>query len=176
MAMSERRLETLRHAYRIIGVPLSASTSTIKRTYRDLIRRWHPDRYARTISSSQADATEMTKLINQAYAEIEHAPLRYYSGQALPLQDRLQNAGSVNDHSSDDVRLATDRLEFCVRFVCGCLLGCFVSVRLFLYVFDQMTIFTAVAVSVLALGCGFGTTRWGDGFWRSLLRYWWLWS
>lgn len=30
-------------AYRVLGVPLSATALTIKQTYRKLMKRWHPD-------------------------------------------------------------------------------------------------------------------------------------
>lgn len=66
----------------------------------------------------------MTKLINGAYSEMQHAPLRYYVG-ADPA-DQGRNRGSTCPRaneatgSSEEVPFAeTDRLEFWVRFACG---------------------------------------------------------
>lgn len=175
MASHECRIETLRRAYRIIGVPSSASAATIKHSYRRLIKRWHPDKHAYTDSSCR-EATEMTKSINQSYAEIQHAPLRYYFDRASAAENTVENAGSVEDDSVDGITLGTDRLEFCVRFVCGCLLGLFVSLGLFLQVFVKMDILTALAVGALTLSYGFAAARYGDRFWHSVLKYWWLWT
>ena len=121
----------------------------------------------------------MTKLINQAYSEIEHSPLRYYSGDIPRVQQRVESTDPVSGGPPDAVRQAvpkTDRLEFWVRFVSGSVLGLFVGFRLFLSVFDRPTILEAIVVGGVVFGCGFGAARYGDKFWYSILRYWWFWS
>lgn len=178
MPISEDQLEKLKRAYQILGVPLFASAPSIKQAYRLLIKRWHPDRYA-SGNSSHTEASQMTKLINQAYSEIEHAPLRYYSGGISRVQQRVESTDPVASGTPVAVRQAvpkTDRLEFWVRFVCGSLLGFFVSFRLFLYAFDRLTIPAALMMAGVVLGCGLGAARYGDKFWYSILRYWWFWS
>ena len=178
MPISEDQLEKLKRAYQILGVPLFASAPTIKQAYRQLVNRWHPDRYA-SGSSSHAEASRMTKLLNQAYSEIEHAPLRYYSGNISRVQQRVKSTDPVASGTPEAARQAvpkTDRLEFRVRFVCGSLLGLFVSFRLLLYVFDRLTIPAAIMVGGVVFGCGFGAARYGDNFWYSIFRYWCLWS
>jgi hypothetical protein len=175
MLISEDQLEKLKRAYQILGVPLFASAPSIKRAYWQLIKRWHPDRYP-SGGSSHAEASQMTRLINQAYAEIEHAPLRYYSGDIPRVQQRIDPVSRGTPDAARQAVPKTDQLEFWVRFVCGSLLGLFVSFRLFLYAFDRPTIPAAIMVGGVVFGCGFGAARYGDKFWHSILRYWWFWS
>jgi hypothetical protein len=178
MYIAEYQLAVLKRAYRILGVPLSASALSIKQTYRRLIRRWHPDLHARG-SPSQVDATQMTQLISQAYSEIKHAPLRYYIGA-----DRLAQEGNGESacrpseepiHKHNRTVPRTDRLEFWVRFVCGALFGSLVGFRLVLSFFEYSIILILAFVAVI-LGFGFAAARYGDRFWHSILRLWWFWS
>lgn len=59
-------------AYDVLGLPVTATEEIIKRTYRTLIRKHHPDALvAAGLPASQiAEATEKMKVINAAYAEI----------------------------------------------------------------------------------------------------------
>jgi uncharacterized membrane protein YoaK (UPF0700 family) len=59
------------------------------------------------------------------------------------------------------------RFEFWLRFICGAILGVFVSVRLFFILFDQPVLLLVIA-GVLILACGFGAAKYGDRFWRAL--------
>lgn len=59
-------------AYDVLGLPTTATDDVIKRTYRALVRKHHPDKLlAAGLSQDQvAEATEKIKVINAAYAEI----------------------------------------------------------------------------------------------------------
>ena len=121
----------------------------------------------------------MTQLINQAYFEIKHAPLRYYIG-AGPLAQEGSGDSSCPptiDLINKNRRTApkTDKLEFWVRFVCGALFGAFVSFRLLMDLFERPTILV-VAIATALFGFGFATAKYGDRFWYSILRHWWFWS
>ena len=86
----------------------------IKRSYRNLVKLWHPDRYAPG-SSMQAIAQEKLKLINQAYADIckrrgKQAPpsasgpvkTAYSSGvtpETEPPRTRASGAPETEDHA-----------------------------------------------------------------------------
>jgi len=75
--------------------------------------------------------------------------------------------------------LNTDRLEFWVRFVCGAFFGVFVILdMLFSVMPDSLQFSGALALGALGLilGCGFAAARYGDKFWYSIFRRWWLWS
>jgi hypothetical protein len=57
--------------YEILGISPTSSDSDIKRHYRDLVNRYHPDRATNLGSELHAYAEEMTKIINNAYGAIK---------------------------------------------------------------------------------------------------------
>lgn len=78
--MTEFEIDELRRAYQLLDVPYWASDRSIKRAYRRITKRWHPDRYT-SGTPTYTEATQMMKLINEAYSQIANAPLRYYDEQ-----------------------------------------------------------------------------------------------
>jgi hypothetical protein len=173
--MAEVHLE---RAYQILGVPPSASAHSIKQAYRRMLKRWHPDLYA-AAAAQHAEATEMTRLINEAYSAIAHAPLRYQREMASTL--RANPAPAAPDSARDpSVRHFNpfpmpDRLEFCIRFVLGALFGILLGFRLVLFYSESPGVL-AVGVLTTAAVLGLAAARYGDRFWHQLLRLWWLWS
>lgn len=178
MPIAESQLSELKHAYQILGVPLSASAPSIKQTYRKLVKRWHPDLYAHG-TPDHTEATIMKTLINEAYVYIQNAPLRYYA-EPNPLADAgsRQPARPLTNESTGagiETLPKTDRLEFWVRFACGALFGALVSIRLVLELFDRPAVLlTGIAAAIL--GFGFAAARYGDKFWYAIFRHWWFWS
>ena len=55
--------------YKILGVSPTASDDEIKQAYRDLVRKYHPDKYANTDLAEMA--TEKMKEVNAAYEEVQ---------------------------------------------------------------------------------------------------------
>jgi len=177
MPLAEFQLTELKRAYQILDVPLSASAHLIKQAYRRLVKRWHPDRYPNE-AAAYAEATQMTKLINEAYSKIGHAPLRYHI-EASPLAQRTatQAMRTSNDESTSQTVEKfpnTDRIEFWVRFVCGALFGAIVGLDFFVSFFGSSGALVLGIVGLM-LGFGFASARYGDKFWYSILRRWWLW-
>ncbi|SRR6266568_4772848 len=134
MPVSDDQLTELQHAYQVLGVPTNASAPAIKQTYLRLVKRWHPDLHANG-TSAHAEATQMTSLINEAYAAVEHAPLRYYI-ESYTNQMEETNKQTPSSWANERTRGTaekiprTDKLEFWVRFACGGLFGVFVSLDL----------------------------------------------
>ena len=70
--------------YATLGVSRTASDEEIKKAYRDLARKYHPDNY---VNNPLADlAQEKMKEINEAYDAIEKQ--RANGGSAFPLKAR----------------------------------------------------------------------------------------
>jgi curved DNA-binding protein CbpA len=166
----------IKRAYELLGVPYSASTHVIKHAYRVMAKRWHPDLY-RAGTPEQAEAARMMELINEAQSTIQHAPLRYDT-QGHPRvapQPTKQGSRAVNDIPVGPEPLhyvSMDRIEFWVRFVCGSILGLFVSAGFALrtnvfFVELSPTLVLCISI-VIVLGCGFGAARGGDRFWYKI--------
>jgi curved DNA-binding protein CbpA len=177
MPMADDHLAELKHGYRVLDVPLAASTSTIKQAYRNLIKRWHPDLYPNG-TPEYAEATQMTKLINEAYAAVEDAPLRYHVDACPPDYVRRWQAANPSSGIAPGTYSVTppktDWLEFTIRFICGAFFGALLSVRAFFLQFSEPATFIPVAITLILI-CGFAAAFAGDNFWHSVLRRWWMW-
>jgi len=179
MSEGDNQLKGLEHAYQVLDVPQYTSAHSIKQSYRRLVKRWHPDLYTAD-TPAHAEATQMTKLINEAYSAIAHAPLRYHV-EAYPQQAtrrRAQSAGPTIRTDTEKLQ-KTDRLEFWVRFACGALAGMFVCLDLVISALPESPpslSILALGALVVILGFGLGAARYGDKFWYSIFRRWWLWS
>ena len=58
----------MRDPYQVLGVPSTATDDEVKKAYRDLARKYHPDNYH---DNPLADlAQERMKEINEAYEEV----------------------------------------------------------------------------------------------------------
>ena len=57
--------------YKELGVSPSASDEEIKAAYRNLVKKYHPDRYANAPKEVQDQVSEKVKRINTAYDEIK---------------------------------------------------------------------------------------------------------
>jgi hypothetical protein len=182
MFVSDGQLKDLKHAYQVIGVPPDASAHSVKQAYRRLVSRWHPDLYA-SGTTAHIEATQMTKLINEAYSAIAHAPLRYHVETYSQREERRSRQTSSSP-TTEPIRVnienipKTDSLEFWVRFVCGAAVGIFVCLDLVILGIPDSspnTSLLALGASGVILGFGFGAARYGDKFWYSIFRRWWLW-
>jgi DnaJ-domain-containing protein 1 len=62
--------DDLRLAYAALEVPYGADFATVRRSYRALMRKYHPDRHTGSPDKQKA-ATELAQKLSQAYALIE---------------------------------------------------------------------------------------------------------
>jgi DnaJ domain len=181
MVTVEEQVGEWKAAYALLNVPLDASASAIKAGYRGLMKRWHPDLYEAG-SGEQAEATRMTELINEAYAKIARAPLRYYGGAQAP----FRNGSSWKPRASrppdpPDPFKNMDRAEWWIRFVMGALFGVFLALQVaFMSVrrFGPPLFSTKVSLAILVgctLFCGIGAAKKADRFWRIFFGDWWRW-
>jgi hypothetical protein len=58
--------DELRQLYEVLGIPQGASEAELRRAYRELVKKWHPDRFAQN-PLLHKKAEEKLKQINQAY-------------------------------------------------------------------------------------------------------------
>ena len=89
--------------YSVLGVSPSASDDEVKRAYRELARKYHPDNYQNNPLSDLAE--EKMKEVNEAYDEINRlrsggGPSGSYGGSAYQnaygYQQQRQSASSAN--------------------------------------------------------------------------------
>ena len=96
----------MKDPYEVLGVPRTASESEIKRAYRDLVKKYHPDNYA---DNPLADlASEKMKEINEAYDAITKNQTSagadsYYGAQNSGYQS-YSGYSSANSGSYQQVR------------------------------------------------------------------------
>jgi hypothetical protein len=175
MPVGQAELTELKHAYQVLGVPVSASAAAIKHAYRRLAKRWHPDRCP-SGTPAYGEATHMMKLINEAYTSIAHAPLRYRI-ESYPRQQQERRATANDPEAAKDTGVRdtlpmTDRFEFWVRFAFGAVVGALWCFRLFIEFFDYPKTLAVAIPSVVVL-CGLGAARYGDKVWLKIFRWWW---
>jgi curved DNA-binding protein CbpA len=73
-----------KRARAVLGVDPAASAAQVRQRYLDLVRRWHPDRFA-TDPRSQAEAEARMRDINHAYQVLaDHAPRPAAASPARP--------------------------------------------------------------------------------------------
>ena len=173
------QIEELRRAYRILGVPPLASSAVIRRAYHRLTKRWHPDLYPNA-SPAQAEANQMMKMINEAYARVQHAPLKDhvdYTADRRPGETAAPAYSRENwpivawpGSGWDDFPLG-DRYDYWVRFTFGALYGIFISLVLVLWWYNRHRILLVLVSIALTSACGFGSARYGDRFWKIVLSW-----
>lgn len=64
-AEERRRKESVEYLYRILEVESDASEEEVKKSYKRLVRKWHPDQFADP--EKKEDAEKMMRAINAAY-------------------------------------------------------------------------------------------------------------
>jgi hypothetical protein len=86
-------------AYQILGVEPDASSQAIRRAYLDLVRMWHPDRFAdEPVRRDEAEVA--TKRINEAYEVLSRRAQERARTARRSQWDRMY-ASSRPDHPPD---------------------------------------------------------------------------
>ena len=74
--------------YSILGISKTASASDIKKAYRNLSKKWHPDMHVKDTEDKKKEAEEKFKEINEAYAVLSDETKR----------KQYDTFGTVNDN------------------------------------------------------------------------------
>jgi hypothetical protein len=194
MSIPDEQIARLKHAYQVVGVPLSATPASIKQSYRRLVKRWHPDFYT-SDTVEYAEATQMTKAINESYSLIENAPLRYFADAFRPSYAAARqtvrpatrpvpappaphevsgSAENVGEYPKVESVLKYTWAEFWIRLACGGIFGAMCGFRIGLRYDISPGSFVAGMIAgavILALVAVVAA----DEFWQSLLGRWWIW-
>ncbi|OFW26010.1 MAG: hypothetical protein A3H97_11290 [Acidobacteria bacterium RIFCSPLOWO2_02_FULL_65_29] len=73
--------DEIRSAYAVLGLRPGASLHRVRRQFKALVRRWHPDRFAND-PQGKAEANDRLRVINNAYSTILQTGLRHAIPQA----------------------------------------------------------------------------------------------
>jgi DnaJ-class molecular chaperone len=180
VSFSDEQIAELKHAYQVLGVPLSATPVAIKWSYRSMVKRWHPDLYP-SGTEEYIEATRMTRTANESYALIRDAPLRYYFQAFHP--DYVDARPRVRDpgYPKVDSIFKFSWFEFWLRFgagaIWGALFGFRFGLRFYAGVFsvsDPDKAFFACII-VWAIVWAFIVALAGDKFWHKFFGSWWVW-
>lgn len=104
----------MKDPYQILGVPPTASDDEIKKAYRELAKKYHPDNYANSEFSDIAN--EKMQQINEAYDEVLHrrATGSSSSGQSTdgsPRLQRIRELISLGRYNEADVLLEAEQVR-----------------------------------------------------------------
>ena len=91
-------MSTKRDYYEILGVPKSASLDEVKKAYRELALKFHPDRVPH---EKKKEAEEKFKDISEAYAVLSDANKR-------ALYDQHGHAGIDQRYAQEDIFKGAD--------------------------------------------------------------------
>ena len=142
----------LSRAYRILGLNPGVSPLMARRRYRDLVKKWHPDRCPAD-AQSQTEATRRTQEVNEAYQIIKHAALYH----EVPLRhSRPSPQPPASTATNLNVQTTLDRVIACVA---GILLGFVVDFGL-LSNSAIVWICVPVALGLLAATFGWRVIEW----------------
>ncbi len=97
-----------KNPYKVLGVSSDASDEEIKRVYRELARKYHPDRYKENDLAELAG--EKMKEINAAYEEI-----RQMRARSKGTEDGLHTATSSSSNYSQDARSKFVHIRNCIN-------------------------------------------------------------
>ena len=61
----------MEYYYSVLGVPSAATDAEVKKAYRDMVRKYHPDMVSTQGESVQRTAERKTQEINEAYQNIK---------------------------------------------------------------------------------------------------------
>lgn len=164
MARSENDLQKLQRAYHLLEVRPTASAFVIKQSYRQLAKRWHPDKWLMQ-TVDQHHATEKMKDVNSAYMLIRHAPLRYH-GSTID-EEKVGRDSTSTLKSTSGHGLINDGTENVVRFFCGAIIGFVLALVFMVKEIPGAIVYTTCIPTLF----GWLAMHLGDNFWLELFDF-----
>ena len=103
--------DPIRRAYAVLGLEPGASERQVRKSYRALVKKWHPDRHA-SDPQGQAEAAQRMREINKAYDTIlEHTLPK------LPIPPRSNADASAPGAPGGTGRLSREQIEAMVQAI-----------------------------------------------------------
>jgi molecular chaperone DnaJ len=90
-------MKKMRNPYEVLGVRQGSSEDEIKKAYRELVKKYHPDQYRDNPLSTLAE--EKLKEINEAYDYIT----KNHNGGPFDSYNRSENSGGYNNYSNSNL-------------------------------------------------------------------------
>lgn len=90
--------------FTILEVPVAVDEATLASRFRDLSRRFHPDRFVRADAETQADALTSSALVNDAYRTLRDPFTR---AEYLLRRERSVKLGELRDTNPPKALFAT---------------------------------------------------------------------
>jgi curved DNA-binding protein CbpA len=103
--------------YKVLGVSPTASDDEIKQAYRELVRKYHPDKYANTDLAEMA--TEKMKEVNAAYEEVQRRRKAGETGESSYTGGYSQGAGQNPGYASIRQCVNVGDLDGAYRQLCN---------------------------------------------------------
>lgn len=84
--MSAKREKASQYDFEVLGLTSKASPDQVRKSYRELVKRWHPDHFQQRSVEEQRGAEEKLKELTAAYRRISEcwAGLKNYQPQSRP--------------------------------------------------------------------------------------------
>jgi preprotein translocase subunit Sec63 len=147
-------------AYHVLGLEPGVSPLAARRRYRELVKKWHPDRHPAG-SPSHDEATRRTQDINDSYRTIKDAAVH----REVPLR---RSPSSPQESPPTVVHLEADTVaDRVVAAVVGILLGAFIDLAL---MSESAIVWVGIPIALGAVGAALG--------WRAIeaviRALWWL--
>lgn len=114
-------MDDLARAYATLGVAPSASVDAIRKSYKGLVRKWHPDRYSGD-PQGQAEANVRMRAINDAFRSVVAARAARASaipGFAEPDRGAAPGAASAGGKNEFGRRLTREEIDRIVEAMKG---------------------------------------------------------